>query len=85
MNMQSCELRNCKYCVKDQCTSEKENRICDYADMMRKKEIMYEVLTKQGAESVLANDQKFKEWLERGIACVRRLDELELARQESGI
>lgn len=76
MNVKPCELTNCKYCVKGQCMSKEENNKCIFADFVRKKDIMCEVLTKQGADSILASDQAFKEWLERGIDCVRRLDEL---------
>ncbi len=76
MNVKECDFMNCKYCVKGQCTSKEEYEKCTFADFVRKKEIMQEVLTKQGAASILANDQTFKDWLERGIDCVRRLDDL---------
>ena len=52
MNVKECDFMNCKYCVKGQCTSKEEYEKCTFADFVRKKEIMQEVLTKQGAASL---------------------------------
>lgn len=74
--MSECNFKNCKYCVESNCISKKEYDTCDYAKMMEKKEIMCDILSAQGAASVLSSNQSFREWLARGINCVRELDRL---------
>ncbi len=74
--MLKCDFENCKYCADGNCISQKKYDTCDYTKMVRKKEIMCEVLSIQGVESIWSSDQVFQKWLERGINCVRELDKL---------